>query len=109
MSEVKRYSFWPQIVHLPAGGGVRAEVHFKVEEDGLFVAYQDYAKLKAEVERLRASSFVTAVPVEEYERVIKAGDAMAEALNLNDDVFDNKEKRDAQANWNAAKEGKPSV
>ena len=73
------------------------------------MAYQDYAKLKAEVERLRASSFVTAVPVEEYERVIKAGDAMAEALNLNDDVFDNKEKRDAQANWNAAKEGKPSV
>ena len=53
MSEVKRYSFWPQIVHLPAGGGVRAEVHFKVEEDGLFVAHQDYARLKAEVERLK--------------------------------------------------------
>ena len=34
------------------------------------------ARLKAEVERLRASSFVTAVPVEQYERVIKAGDAM---------------------------------
>ena len=48
--------------------------------------------LKAEVERLR-----------------KAGDAMAKALNLNDDVFDNQDKREAQANWNAAKEGKPSV
>ena len=69
MSEVKRYSFWPQIVHLPGGGGVRAEVHFKVEEDGLFVAHQDYASLKAEVERLRASSFVTAVPVEQYEKL----------------------------------------
>jgi len=64
-------------------------------------------RLKAEVERLRSSSFVTAVPVEQYERVIKAGDAMADALNLNDDVFDNKEKREAQANWNAAKETPP--
>ena len=66
MSEVKRYSFWPQIVHLPGGGGVRAEVHFKVEEDGLFVAHQDYARLKAEVERLR-----------------KAGDAMEASLQAN--------------------------
>tara|TARA_R110000823_G_C15868315_1_gene493901 strand:+ start:527 stop:895 length:369 start_codon:yes stop_codon:yes gene_type:complete len=39
----------------------------------------------------------------------KAGDAMAEALNLDDDVFDNHEKKEAQANWNAAKEGKPSA
>ena len=64
------------------------------------------ARLKAEVARLRASSFVTAVPVEQYERVVKAGDAMAEALNLNDDVFDNQDKKEAQANWRAAKEGK---
>ena len=42
----------------------------------------------------------------EVERLRKAGDAMAEALNLNDDVFDNQEKREAQAAWNAAKEGK---
>ena len=62
---------------------------------------------KDEVERLRASSFVTAVPVEQYERLLKAGDAMAEALNLNDDVFDNQDKREAQANWNAAKETPP--
>ena len=54
MSEPKRYSFWGVIVHLPGGGGVRPEVHFKVDEDGLFVAYPDYEKLKAEVERLRA-------------------------------------------------------
>ena len=62
-----------------------------------------------DLEELRASSFVTAVPVEQYERLLKAGDAMAEALNLNDDVFDNQEKREAQAKWNAAKEGKPSA
>ena len=79
------------------------------DADGKLCEYRDYARLKAELARLRASSFVTAVPVEHYERVIKAGDAMAEALNLNDDVFDNQDKKEAQANWRAAKEGKPSV
>ena len=76
------------------------------DADGKLCEYRDYARLKAELARLRASSFVTAVPVEHYERVIKAGDAMAEALNLNDDVFDNQDKKEAQANWRAAKEGK---
>ena len=66
-------------------------------------------ELKAEVARLRASSFVTAVPVEQYERVVKAGDAMNIALNKRDDIFDNSDKDNAIANWNAAKEGKPSV
>lgn len=32
---------------------------------------------KSEVERLRSSSFVTAVPVEKYERLVKAGDNMS--------------------------------
>jgi hypothetical protein len=63
------------------------------------------AVLKSEVERLRASSFVTAVPCEQYDRVIRAGDAMAVAINLHDDVFDNHEKKLAQSNWNAAKNG----
>ena len=87
-----------------------------IDDKGPLIGYAFYellesenARLKAEVERLRASSFVTAVPVEQYERLIKAGDAMAEALNLNDDVFDNQDKKEAQANWRAAKEGKPSV
>jgi hypothetical protein len=94
MSEPKRLTFTSREV----GGGETSKTEW--------VSLADYAKLKAEVERLRASSFVTAVPVEQYERVIKAGDACADALNLNDDVFDNKEKREAQANWLAAKEGK---
>jgi hypothetical protein len=112
MSEVKRYSFWPQIVHLPAGGGVRAEVHFKVEEDGLFVAHQDYASLKAEVERLRASSFVTAVPVEQYERLREAGDDLFHALAgmhlIHRGSIDTTKQKNL-VKWNAAKEGKPSV
>jgi len=86
MSEVKRYSFWPQIVHLPGGGGVRAEVHFKVEEDGLFVAHQDYARLKAEVERLR-----------------KAGDEVVSRIQVcTEDLWCSIHR------WNAAKEGKPT-
>jgi len=41
-------------------------------------AKHDADRIKAledELSRLRASSFVTAVPAEQYERVIKAGDA----------------------------------
>jgi hypothetical protein len=63
------------------------------------------ARLKAEVERLRASSFVTAVPVEHYERVVKAGDAMADWL---DELGSPRAVPFFQA-WNAAKEGKPSA
>ena len=60
------------------------------------------AHLKAEVERLRASSFVTAVSVEQYERVVKAGDAMAECI-LKDCIH----KNDVAAlNWYDAKGGK---
>jgi hypothetical protein len=72
-----------------------------------FVPYADYARIKAEVERLRASSFVTAVPVEQYERVVKAGDAMANWFTYNDC---RECRNDCQGwlpeVWNAAKEGK---
>ena len=72
---------------------------------GEYVLYKDYAKLKAENERLRSGSFVTAVPSEQYERVIKAGDAMAYELHscepdrqiaLIEDWFASKEGRDAK-------------
>ena len=46
-------------------------------------AKHDADRIKAledELSRLRASSFVTAVPAEQYERVIKAGDAMAAVI-----------------------------
>ena len=62
------------------------------------------ARLKAEVERLRASSFVTAVPVEQYERLRKAGDAMADWM---DELGSPRAVAFLQA-WNAAKEGKQS-
>ena len=85
-------------------------------EKGRYVEYADYARLKAErvhdinqigglqqeLARLRASSFVTAVPVEQYERVVKAGDAVCESPYLWEDD-------PAVIAWRAAKEGKPSV
>jgi hypothetical protein len=37
--------------------------------EGEYVLHSDYARLKAEVERLRAGSFVTAVPAEEHEKL----------------------------------------
>ena len=93
-----------------------------------FVPYADYARLKAEsiqdaaqlwqqseeLKRLRASSFVTAVPCEQYERVVKAGDAMHKSMlecgpNEMAEEFDHDRWWASYYAWNAAKEGKPSV
>ena len=63
------------------------------------------ARLKAEVERLRASSFVTAVPVEQYERVVKAGEVVAIALILFEIMSEEEIQKRLKA-WSAAKEGK---
>ena len=67
-------------------------------------------KLKAELEETKDALFKHSTENHrlqvERQRLTKAGDAMAEALNLNDDVFDNQDKKEAQANWRAAKEGK---
>ena len=69
-------------------------------------------ELEAEVERLRAASFVTAVPVEQYERVVRAGDDLACALAafhiIHRGSIDSTKQEDL-VKWNAAKEGKQSV
>lgn len=65
--------------------------HLKAEVQRLKIAHSDaladfwsihkgYFDLKAEVERLRSSSFTTAVPSDKYEEIIKAGDALADFL-----------------------------
>jgi hypothetical protein len=68
-------------------------------------------ELKAENQRLRASSFVTAVPAHQYERIVKAGDELACALGafhlLHRGRIDTTKQPDIVA-WNAAKEGKQS-
>ena len=72
------------------------------------------SRLKAEVERLRASSFVTAVPVEEYEklkaeveRLRKAGDAMVKHIRHGEEVcYEIIDGDEVIQDWNTAKEGK---
>lgn len=80
-------------------------------EVGIKVA-DEVTRLKAEVERLRASSFVTAVPVEQYERVVKAGDDMAfhyqELVRIEWGPMTS-HIPPSVIRWTAAKEGKPSV
>ena len=69
----------------------------------------DADRLKAEVERLRASSFLTAVPVEQYERLRKAGDELLDGwIGMYGD-HKGSMAQDYIKLWNAAKEGKPSV
>ena len=73
---------------------------------------KEIAQLKAEVARLRAASFVTAVPVEQYERVVKAGDAMASSIQFNEEMAQDYNGQtivhQSVQRWEAAKEGKQS-
>jgi len=69
---------------------------------------EDNNKQMDELARLRASSFVTAVPVEQYERVVKAGDAMYVVIYGFNWLAFNKDITNTLDAWNAAKEGKPS-
>ena len=82
------------------------------DEDGTYVEYADYARLKAEVERLTAFTTRTIIPNDELqaqvERLTKAGDEL-HAFLINYIV----ESRISSAylnklddDWNAAKEGK---
>ena len=71
---------------------------------------KENASLKAEVERLRASSFLTAVPVEQYERLRKAGDLLCfYYISLARKRWPDDPLPSSVTDWNAAKEGKPSV
>ena len=78
------------------------------DENGLYVEWRDYKwllaekqRLDAEVERLRASSFVTAVPSDNYERVVKTGNALRDDLEaLTKSTWFNKCK--SVKNWNSA-------
>ena len=78
-------------------------------EVGIKVA-DEVTRLQAEVEGLRASSFVTAVPVEQYERLRKAGDDFYESEigYYGEQILENMKHHSGELcrNWNAAKEGK---
>ena len=101
---------WNKLKHLVDLSAENARLKAEVGEleDALKLASEvgikiadEVTRLKADVERLRASSFVTAVPVEQYERLVKAGDAVCESPYL-------WETDPAVIAWRAAKEGKQS-
>lgn len=65
-----------------AGIGIECgcgEADCTADADNLRDALAQIRRLKAEIESLRASSFVTAVPSEHYERLVAAGDALYES------------------------------
>ena len=84
---------------------------FPVQQaDGNWIKYAEYAKLEAEVERLRASSFVTAVPAEGVERIVKAGDGLYKSMleigcNEMADNFQYDAWWGSMKAWQATKEG----
>lgn len=93
MNEPKRMTVtWKEL-----GGGLKDKTEW--------VSLEDYTRLQAEVARLRAGSFVTAVPAKHYERIIKAGDAVvADLEHLTKSCwFD---KCQSVKRWNNAKKGK---
>ena len=77
-------------------------------EQGRYVEYSDYARLRAEVERLDTlcKQLMAQHSDISCENIMlrKAGDALAEAVG--DPTIDWPPRKAA---WNAAKEGKPSV
>jgi hypothetical protein len=103
MSEPKRYTL----------SGLHP--HIIESKDGFMVYYEDYARLKAEVERLEAFATRTIIPNEilqaQVERLTKAGDAMAfhyqELVRIEWGSMTT-HIAPSIVRWNAAKEGKQS-
>jgi hypothetical protein len=116
MSEPKRFNFSATIVH-HIGEEKTAALKYHTEPDGLFVSYEDYARLKAEnarlkteVEHLMVFCNCTLIPNKELqaqvERLTKAGDAMVGLLEHMDVIVDMDSDHPEVEAWNAAKEGK---
>ena len=82
---------------LAAGLKLASEVGIKIADE--------VTRLKAEVERLRSSSFVTAVPVEQYERLVAGGELVLREWSMGNEKGANNYLK-ALVIWNAAKEGK---
>jgi hypothetical protein len=120
MSEPKRFNFSATIVH-HIGGEKTAALKYHTEPDGLFVSYEDYARLKAEAERYRLASLRVDVGElhAQFNRAL-FDDTIAENARLKAEVerltkeLENTDCMFAMASafardWNAAKEGKPGA
>ena len=91
---VKRYQPVAQCVE-PSYQAQMVEPKVMEFSEGEYVMHSDYARLKAEVERLR-----------------KAGDAMASCIQFNEEMEQDYEGptivRQCVKDWHAAKEGRPN-
>ena len=97
MKYPNRYHLWAAL-ECHAFSKAEAVLRFSAEEDGMWVQWQDYAHIKAENARLRKAG--DAVALDYAERIeIEAGET-AKTLMKTVPVL---------REWNAAKEGKPSV
>ena len=75
-------------------------------DKGRYVLFEDYAALDKLCKKLmKQHSDISCENI----MLRKAGDDLIVALDKRDDCFDNSDKRQAIADWNAAKEGKPTV
>ena len=126
-----RYHLWAALdVH--AFSKAEAVLRFSAEEDGMWVQWQDYARLKAEVERLRqeVENADRESMSDEYDlnnqtgiinellthkeqmqgkidRLTKAGDLLVfHYISLGRKFFPDDPLPSSITNWNAAKEGK---
>jgi len=87
--------------------------HIIEDKNGFMVYYEDYERLKAEVERLTAFTTRTIIPNEELqaqvERLTKAGDEL-HAFLINyivETQISSAYLKKLNDDWNAAKEGQP--
>ena len=93
--------------HLPQSDNMKALEQSLNDHMEICSLKRKVKRLKAELARLRASSFVTAVPVEQYERVIKAGDLLCfHYISLARKRWPDDPLPSSVTDWNAAKEGK---
>ena len=93
--------------HLPQSDNMKALEQSLNDHMEICSLKRKVKRLKAELARLRASSFVTAVPVEQYERVIKAGDLLCfHFISLARKRWPDDPLPSSVTDWNAAKEGK---
>ena len=78
--------------------------------DGKLCEYRDYARRKAEVERLKMEESKLLTLCETYEgdleRLRKAGDELVEVIQEMDVIIDMDSDHPEVKAWNAAKEGK---
>jgi hypothetical protein len=106
---IKRYYLYAGLnVHVFAKA--EAVLKFSEEDDGMWVKWEDYARLKAEVERLTDCKAQADRFKAEVNRLTKAGDAMASSIQFNEEMAQDYNGpaivHQSVQRWNAAKEGK---